>query len=110
MHDSEIQELLDATHNANPKVRKAALIELCPCHVRSNRPEVWNRLFEMQSDEDAGVRSVVLHNLCDGSPRELEAEVVAAVERLANDADKKLRRRARNALAVYRRTGTINVE
>ena len=110
MNPNDIEYLLEKTRNSNPKVRKAALVQLCPCHVRANRPEVWKRVLELQSDEDAGVRSVVLHNLCDGSPRELESQVVAAVEQLANDPDKKLRRRARRALAAYRRTGVINVE
>ena len=110
MNAHEINELLDATQAPNPKVRKAALLQLCPCHVRANRPEVWDRLIEMQTDSDAGVRSVVLHNLCDGSPREREEEVVAAIERLANDLNRKLRRRARNTLATYRRTGVINTE
>lgn len=110
MSPVEIQELLEATRDPNPKLRKAALLDLCPCHVRANRPEVWDRIIEMRADEDAGVRSVVLHNLCDGSPRARHDQVVEAVEGLANDSDKKLRRRARNAMAVYRRTGVINSE
>ena len=110
MKSHEINQLLEATRDKNPKIRKSALLQLCPCHVRANHEEIWDRLFEIQTDSDSGVRSVVLHNLCDGSPREREDEVVAAVERLANDRDRKLRRRARNALASYRRTGIINVE
>ena len=110
MNSNEIRELLEATHDSNPKIRKAALLQLCPCHVRANRAEIWERLLQLQTDSDAGVRSVVLHNLCDGSPRDREDEVVAAIERLANDQDRKLRRRARNALAVYRSTGIINTE
>jgi hypothetical protein len=108
MNPLDIDALLEATQNANPKTRKAALLQLCPCHVRSNHEAVLDRLLEMQSDSDVGVRSVVLHNLCDGSPREREAEVVEAVVRIAQDKDPKLRRRARNALAVYHRTGVIN--
>ena len=110
MNSHEINELLEDTQAPNPKLRKAALLQLCPCHVRANCPEVWDRIIEMQTDSDAGVRSVVLHNLCDGSPRERESEVVAAIERLANDLDRKLRRRARSVLASHRRTGVVNVE
>ena len=77
MNATEIENLLDDTTSANPKTRRAALLQLC---------------------------------LCDGSPRERESEVVAAVELLANDSDHKIRRRARRALAAYRRTGQINVE
>jgi hypothetical protein len=46
--------------------------------------------------------------LADGSPREREAEVVAAVERFQQDPDKRLRRRARQLMAQYRRGGRIN--
>ena len=84
-----------------------ALLTLCPCHVRSDVTQIWDRMFEMQVDEDAGVRSIILHNLTDGSPRSRETEVVQALERLANDADPKLRRRARRALSAYRQTGRI---
>ena len=106
----EIENLLDATQSSDPKIRKASLIKLCACHVRANKPQIWDRIFQMQTDSDAGVRSVVLHNLCDGSPHERKDEVVNAVEKLAKDSNLKLRRRARNALAVYRRTGSINTE
>ena len=107
-HDIDV--LIQETHSQNLKVRKAALLNLCPCHVRYNNAVVWDRILEMQADEDPGVRSIVLHNLCDGSPRDREPEVIAAVERMANDSDLKLRRRARNALATYRRSGNINTE
>ena len=107
MHPNDIAAALAQTHDANPKLRRAALLTLCPCHVRSDVTQIWDRMFEMQVDEDPGVRSIVLHNLTDGSPRSREAEVVEALERLANDADPKLRRRARRALSEYRQTGRI---
>ena len=107
MHPHDISSALEKTYDEDPKARREALLTLCPCHVRSDVQEVWDRLMEMQSDDDAGVRSVVLHNLCDGSPHSREVEVVEALERLANDSDLKLRRRARRALATYRRTGRI---
>ena len=110
MNAAEIEQLLDDTTSANPKTRRAALLQLCPCHVRNNVARIWDRIIEMSTDENVGVRSVVLHNLCDGSPRDRESEIVAAVELLANDSDQKVRRRARRALAAYRRTGQINVE
>ena len=107
MHPQDIAAALAQTHDPDPKLRRAALLSLCPCHVRTDVTKIWDRLFEMQTDEDTGVRSVVLHNLTDGSPRSREAEVVEALERLANDSDPKLRRRARRALSEYRRTGRI---
>lgn len=110
MDSNKIRELLESARDSNPKVRKAALLKLCPCQVRENNKEVWDLLFAMHKDDDAGVRSVVLHNLCDGSPHEREVEVVGVLKHLANDEDKKLSRRARNALAVYSRTGFVNSE
>ena len=107
MHDDEIHAALAQTHDKASKARRAALMMLCPCHVRSDVKEVWDRLLDMHADEDSGVRSLVLHCLTDGSPRSREAEVIEALERLARDPDLKLRRRARRALSGYRRTGRI---
>ncbi|MCX6018266.1 MAG: hypothetical protein NTZ50_07140 [Chloroflexi bacterium] len=105
----EIDELLEATHSDDAHERNEALKVLCPCHVKFNDPRVWDRALEMADDDDVKVRGTVLHLLCDGSPRERKDEVVAAVERLQNDTDEKLRRRARKVMAEYRRTGKINV-
>ena len=110
MKPIEIEELLQATRHDKPKIRKSALLDLCPCRVKANNVKIWDRLLAMRNDEDAGVRSIVLHNLCDGSPKERKEEIVNAVEELAQDQDRKLRRRARNALAVYRKSGVINSE
>ena len=82
---------------------------LCPCHVKRNEPRVWDRILAMVDDPSARVRSNVFHLLADGSPREREAEVVAAIERLRSDPDEKLRRRVRKLLAHYRAGGRINV-
>ena len=66
----------------------------------------WLQLAE---DPSAKVRSNVFHLLADGSPRERENDVVAAIEQLQQDPDEKLRRRARKLMAHYRRGGRINV-
>lgn len=105
----EIDELLELTHSDDPRERNEALRVLCPCHVKFNERRVWDRALEMAADPDVKVRATVLHLLCDGSPRERNAEVVAAVERMQQDADDKLRRRARKVMAQYRKTGNINV-
>lgn len=110
MKPADINAALQQTLDPDPKVRRAALLGLCPCHVRSNHAAIWDRLFEMKGDADAGVRSIVLHNLCDGSPHARQQEVLEAVEVLAKDPIPKLRRRARRALANYHRTGRINQE
>jgi hypothetical protein len=65
--------------------------------------------MEMTTDPDRRVRSHVVHALTDGSSRDREYEVVAALERMQADPDTLLRRRVRTILAVYRRTGAWNI-
>jgi hypothetical protein len=101
--------LLDLTSSPDSRERLRALRELCPCHVKRNIPEVWDRILQLAHDEDVQVRSTVFHLLLDGSPRERLDEVVFAVGRMTQDADDKLRRRARKVMAEYRSTGRINV-
>jgi hypothetical protein len=60
-------------------------------------------------DESAVVRQQVLHTLCDGSPACREEQVIEAVERLARDADPKVRKQARRVINEYRRSGRWNI-
>ena len=106
----EIRDVLEQTHHPDSRVRRKALHDLCPCRVRSNEVGVWDRLLEMRHDREPSVRSLVLHCLTDGSPRVREEEVVEALETIAKDPDRRLRRRARGILAHYRRTGRVNQE
>ena len=108
MRRDDLDTLLELTRDADPKIRRRALRELCPCAVRADVPEVWDRVIEMRTDPDTTVRSHVLHSLCDGSPRSRLTEVLAAVGSLQGDPDIRLRRRARGILAAFRRTGKIN--
>jgi hypothetical protein len=105
----EVVEVLEQTHSHDPKTRAAALRELCPCHLRRNLPEVWERVFEMVGDPEPRVRSTIVHLLADGSPKELEERVVATIEGMTNDPDRKIRRQTRRLIAHYRRTGQINI-
>jgi hypothetical protein len=105
----ETERALRLTHDANPRLRQAALMNLCPCHVKSDLPEVWDRVFEMAADPDRHIRRQVLHTLGDGSPRRLEGRVVEALEAMRLDPDPRLRRNVRRLLAQYRRTGQVNV-
>ncbi len=104
-----IPELIKMTHDANVETRLEAIQYLCPCHVQRNRPEVWDRLFELARDPELEVRRTVFHILGDGSPNERVEEVVQAMESMFHDSDLKLRRRARKFLAQYRRTGRVNI-
>ena len=105
----DVQCLLEQSYSGTARERASAVRALCPCQVKRNEPRVWNRVIELASDPDVKVRTQVLHVLADGSPRERERQVVAAIETLTQDADESLRRRARKVLAEYRRSGSVNV-
>lgn len=105
----DVDDLLPLTHDPDPKLRAGAVRALCPCHVKAHDERIWNRIFELAGDENAGVRRSVFHALRDGSPRALEAEVLAAFESFRDDSDKRIRRSARKLLAQYRRTGRVNI-
>ncbi|PRP75020.1 hypothetical protein PROFUN_07413 [Planoprotostelium fungivorum] len=120
---SVIQDFIEATRAVNPMDRKAALRELCPCHVLRNVPEFWDRIIDMANDPDARVRYQVLHNLCDGSPKDREEDVIETIERMHNDENKLIRRRVHQVngaiiiiqlkknqvLTHYRYTGKWNI-
>ena len=106
VHEADILQL---TRHADAHVRKQAVQQLCPCHLKADYEPVWDRLLEMVDDHDVKVRGHVLHALCDGSPRSREGQVVAALEAMRNDPDQGLRRRVRQTLAQYRRTGRVNI-
>ena len=104
-----LDEFMKATHDPSAKVRRLALRELCPCHIKHDVKEFWDRIIEMTTDEDAEVRYQVLHNLCDGSPASREDDVIAALETLHNDKDAKVRRQVHRVLTSYRKTGKWNI-
>jgi hypothetical protein len=103
----EIDRALALTHDPEPRVRQAALMNLCPCHLRANVPEVWERVFELAKDPDRRVRGQVVHTLIDGSPKRLEERVIAALEATRRD-HPGARRAIGQLLAQYRRTGRVN--
>jgi hypothetical protein len=102
-------ELVCLTRHADPKVRKVAVVNLCPCHARANFPAAWDRILEMISDPEPLVRRAVVHMLADGSPRERQGEVIEAMMALRNDPDRTVRRHVRLVLDNYRRRGRVNV-
>ncbi len=102
-------DLLQLTHSKAAKERARAIRQLCPCRIKQHDQAVWDRVFELAKDEAAVVRRHVLHLLADGSPRVLEERVVAAIEGMQLDDDKKIRRQARHLMAHYRKGGSINI-
>jgi HEAT repeats len=104
----EVVELIELSRDPDPKARKIALANLCPCHVRADHPAAWDRVLEMGGDPDPVVRRAVVHMLADGSPRHRAPEVADALEQMRNDPDRAVRRQVRMVLHTYKRTGRIN--
>jgi len=105
---ADIADWIALSANSDVECRRDAVHALCPCQVRADVPEVWNRILELAEDPDADIRRLVVHALCDGSPIRYRAAVLNALEKLAQDSEQRVRRRARKALAMHRSTGTVN--
>lgn len=109
MSKINIPLLLEGTYSSNPKTRSQSVRQLCPCDVKANVPEVWERILAMVDDPDPATRYQVLHVLCDGSPRTIETGALEALDKLRNDPVKRIRKNARKALGEYSRKGRLNV-
>jgi hypothetical protein len=106
---SEIPAWLELTRSPDLKDRRKALRSLCPCELKSDSAEVWERVLEMADDRDAGVRRWVIHVLCDGSPARYRDDILKLLESRYHDPDDRVRKAARRVLASYRRLGTVKV-
>lgn len=105
----ELAALLELSRHADAKARTVAVANLCPCHVRSNDVETWDRLLEMTTDPAPLVRRAVVHALADGSPKVRRDQVISALDALRNDPDRVVRRQVHRVLGEFRRTGRVNV-
>lgn len=106
---TDIDAIIDLTKHENARVRKTALVEMCPCRVKRDLSEFWARVVEMVDDEDPLVRRQVLHTLCDGSPAHLEYQVAEALQIFNKDKDPQVRRMAHKVLGHYQRSGKWNI-
>ena len=104
-----VDDYINWTYHPNPQERRKALKELCPCHVRADLDQIWERILECTNDADPLVRDQALHALGDGSPNHLELRIVEIVEKMYNDEDARVKKKARKMLNSYRRTGKWNV-
>jgi hypothetical protein len=95
---AEIAELLVLSQSEVAEDRLCAAEHLCPCHVRTRIPAVWDALFRLMEDADKRVRHQAWHTIEDGGkPGTFEAS--ATLERLcAQETDAKVRRFAEFAL------------
>ena len=105
----DVDEIIEISKYEDADIRLKAIEQLCPCKVQKDIDAFWQRLLEMVEDPDDTVRMQILHNLCDGSPPHLEAEIKEALEKFNSDPNKDIRRRAHKVLASYLRTGDWNV-
>jgi HEAT repeat protein len=105
---SEVERLITLSEDPDANVRKTAVKNLCPCHVRANFPPAWDRILEMVADPSPLVRRAVVHLLADGSPRHRADEVVSALEGLRYDSDRVVRKQVARVLTAHRRTGRVN--
>lgn len=103
-------KFLNDTRDTDPIKRAKALRRICPCKIKKNVEEFWDRIIEMHTDESPEVRFAVLHNMLDGSPACMELRVIETVEKLqCNDTDKRIKKICNKVLTVYRKTGKWNI-
>lgn len=94
----EIGELLVLSQSEDVEDRLCAAEHLCPCHVRTRIPAVWEALFRMMEDTDNRVRHQAWHTIEDGG-KPSTPEAIATLERIcARETDPKVRRFAEFAL------------
>jgi hypothetical protein len=55
----DIQTILALTTHVDPIVRQRALKEICPCRVKDDIDQFWNRVLEMIDDPADNVREQV---------------------------------------------------
>ena len=104
-----MEDSLMKTYDENPIVRAKAVRKLCPCKLKRDDEEVWERLLELADDPDAKVRMNVLHTMCDGSPSHIGEYIEDILNKFGRDADKEIKRKSHKVLASYLRTGKWNV-
>lgn len=103
------KRIMELTYDHDDGVRHDAVAQLCPCHVKDNISDLWDRIFELVSDHSSIVRSRILHIVCDGSPKEYEENVIKILNIFEHDSDKDIRTKARRILRHYDRTGDWNI-
>jgi hypothetical protein len=66
-------------------------------------------VISLKNDPSDIVREQAVHNLCDGSPKEMEEKVIETLETMWNDQSEVVRKKVRKVLVGYRKTGRWNV-
>ena len=72
-------------------------------HVKSKKILMFfGRVFEMAVDEDARIRSRVLHIICDGSTERLEEKVYETLQKFKYDKDSDIRRTTHKVMRLMK--------
>jgi hypothetical protein len=88
----QVAELLELSCSSAPEDRLVAAQLLCPCHVRTHVPGVWDAVYRMMSDADRRVRYAAWHTLEDGGLPQ-DPQIFAALEHLLRqETDAKVRK------------------
>ena len=105
----DIDVIIEISKHPNDDLRFKAVKQLCPCKVKKDIPEFWDRIFELVEDPCPKIRYQVLHIMCDGSPPHVEARIKQALEKFNQDSDPEIRRRAHKVLVSFNKEGVWNV-
>lgn len=107
MKTAEVEKLIGATYDRDPKKRRAAVRKLCPCEIKAYIPKIWDRILELTKDSNDDVRRIALHTIIDGSPRERVDDIVGTLSEMRRDPNGKLRRQVSRILTSYQTTGKL---
>jgi hypothetical protein len=94
----QIAELLLLAESEDAEDRLTAAENLCPCHVRTRIPSVWEALYRMMEDADARVRQAAWHTIEDGGKPGDEAGVELLERICRQEKDPKVKRFAEHTL------------
>jgi len=88
---NQIKALLQLSCSVEVEDRLTAAEYLCPCHVRTRIPAVWDALFRMMQDADKRVRQQAWHTIEDGG-KPTTSEALETVETICSrETDPKVR-------------------
>ena len=94
----QVAELLVMAGSEDAEDRLIAAQNLCPCHVRTRIPAVWDALYKMMEDLDARVRHAAWHTIEDGGKPGDEASVELLERLCRQETDPKVRQFAERTL------------
>jgi hypothetical protein len=95
----QVAELLVLAESDDPDDRLVAAENLCPCHVRTHIPAVWEALYRMMEDTDRRVRQAAWHTVEDGG-KPSDEEGAARLEAIfGREKDLKIRKFAEATLS-----------